>query len=67
LELNNPEIRRYSRCLILPEIGLTGQKKIKATNVLCIGKIGIADFDTVDYSNRNTPSGWTKSILRGSP
>jgi sulfur-carrier protein adenylyltransferase/sulfurtransferase len=69
MELNNEEIRRYSRHLILPEVGLAGQKKIKAASVLCIGagglgspiamylaaagigKIGIVDFDTVDYSN----------------
>jgi adenylyltransferase/sulfurtransferase len=69
MELNNDEIRRYSRHLILPEVGLAGQKKIKAASVLCIGagglgspiamylaaagigKIGIVDFDTVDYSN----------------
>jgi sulfur-carrier protein adenylyltransferase/sulfurtransferase len=69
MELNNDEIRRYSRHLILPEVGLAGQKKIKATKVLCIGagglgspiamylaaagigKIGIVDFDTVDFSN----------------
>ena len=69
MQLNNDEIRRYSRHLILPEVGLAGQKKIKATSVLCIGagglgspiamylaaagigKIGIVDFDTVDYSN----------------
>lgn len=69
MELNNDEIRRYSRHLILPEVGLAGQKKIKGTSVLCIGagglgspiamylaaagigKIGIVDFDTVDYSN----------------
>jgi molybdopterin/thiamine biosynthesis adenylyltransferase len=29
MELNNDEIRRYSRHLILPEVGLAGQKKIK--------------------------------------
>jgi molybdopterin/thiamine biosynthesis adenylyltransferase/rhodanese-related sulfurtransferase len=69
MELNNDEIRRYSRHLILPEVGLAGQKKIKGTSVLCIGagglgspialylaaagigKLGIVDFDTVDYSN----------------
>ncbi len=69
MELNNDEIRRYSRHLILPEVGLAGQKKIKAASVLCIGagglgspiamylaaagigKLGIVDFDTVDYSN----------------
>jgi molybdopterin/thiamine biosynthesis adenylyltransferase/rhodanese-related sulfurtransferase len=69
MQLNNDEIRRYSRHLILPEVGLAGQKRIKATSVLCIGagglgspiamylaaagigKLGIVDFDTVDYSN----------------
>src|SRR3954470_23030628 len=69
MELNNDEIRRYSRHLILPEVGLAGQKKIKSTSVLCIGagglgspigmylaaagigKMGILDFDTVDFSN----------------
>ena len=69
MQLSNEEIRRYSRHLILPEVGLAGQKKIKGTSVLCIGagglgspiamylaaagigKIGIVDFDTVDYSN----------------
>jgi adenylyltransferase/sulfurtransferase len=34
MELNNDEIRRHSRHLILPEVGLTGQKKIKAVSVL---------------------------------
>jgi molybdopterin/thiamine biosynthesis adenylyltransferase len=38
MELNNDEIRRYSRHLILPEVGLAGQKKIKGTSVLCIGR-----------------------------
>ncbi len=69
MELNNDEIKRYSRHLILPEVGLAGQKRIKSASVLCVGagglgspiamylaaaglgKIGIVDFDTVDYSN----------------
>jgi len=68
-ELTNEEIRRYSRHLILPEVGLAGQRKIRNTSVLCIGagglgspiamylaaagvgRLGIVDFDTVDYSN----------------
>jgi adenylyltransferase/sulfurtransferase len=33
MELNNDEIRRYSRHLILPEVGLAGQKKIKAASI----------------------------------
>src|SRR6476619_1876271 len=69
MDLNNDEIRRYSRHLILPEVGMAGQKKICSTSVLCIGagglgspiamylaaagigKLGIVDFDTVDFSN----------------
>ena len=69
VELTNEEIRRYSRHLILPEVGLAGQKRIRNASVLCIGagglgspiamylaaagvgKLGIVDFDTVDYSN----------------
>jgi adenylyltransferase/sulfurtransferase len=69
MELNNDEIRRYSRHLILPEVGLGGQKKICSASVLCIGagglgspiamylaaagigKLGILDFDSVDFSN----------------
>src|SRR2546429_607821 len=35
MELNNDEIRRYSRHLILPEVGLSGQKKICSSSVLC--------------------------------
>src|SRR5207247_498510 len=69
MQLNNDEVRRYSRHLILPEVGMAGQKKICSTSVLCIGagglgspiamylaaagvgKIGIVDFDAVDFSN----------------
>ncbi len=69
MELSNDEIRRYSRHLILPEVGVSGQKKICSTSVLCIGagglgspiamylaaagigRIGLLDFDTVDFSN----------------
>ena len=69
MELNSDEIKRYSRHLILPEVGLGGQKRIKSASVLCIGagglgspiamylaaagigKVGIVDFDVVDYSN----------------
>src|SRR6266576_1622435 len=69
MQLSNDEIRRYSRHLILPEVGMAGQKKICSASVLCIGagglgspiamylaaagvgKLGILDFDTVDFSN----------------
>jgi adenylyltransferase/sulfurtransferase len=41
MELNHDEIRRYARHLILPEIGLAGQKKIGSTRVLCVGAGGL--------------------------
>jgi molybdopterin/thiamine biosynthesis adenylyltransferase/rhodanese-related sulfurtransferase len=41
VELNNEQIRRYARHLILPEVGLEGQTKILATSVLCIGAGGL--------------------------
>src|SRR5258705_6553000 len=68
-DLSAEEIKRYSRHLIMPELGLDGQKKLKAGSVLCIGagglgspaamylaaagvgRIGIVDFDVVDFSN----------------
>ena len=40
-DLNNDEIARYSRHLILPEVGLEGQKKLKAARVLCVGTGGL--------------------------
>jgi molybdopterin/thiamine biosynthesis adenylyltransferase/rhodanese-related sulfurtransferase/molybdopterin converting factor small subunit len=40
-ELSNDEILRYSRHLILPEVNLEGQKRLKAAKVLCIGAGGL--------------------------
>jgi len=69
IQLNNQEVARYSRHLIMPEVGLEGQKKLKAASVLLIGtgglgaplglylaaagvgRIGLVDFDVVDFSN----------------
>jgi molybdopterin/thiamine biosynthesis adenylyltransferase/rhodanese-related sulfurtransferase/molybdopterin converting factor small subunit len=69
VELDHDEILRYSRHLIMPEVALEGQKKLKAAKVLCIGagglgsplalylgaagvgKLGIVDFDVVDFTN----------------
>ena len=69
VQLSKEEINRYSRHLILPEVTLEGQKKIKSASVLMIGtgglgapvsmylaaagigRIGVVDFDTVDFSN----------------
>jgi hypothetical protein len=39
--LNNEEILRYSRHLIMPEVGMQGQLKLKAAKVLCIGAGGL--------------------------
>ncbi len=69
LDLSKEEFRRYSRHLIMPEVGVEGQKKLKAAKVLLIGtgglgaplglylsaagigKLGLVDFDIVDFSN----------------
>src|ERR1700761_5939397 len=40
-QLDNSEIARYSRHLILPEVGLEGQQKLKAAKVLCVGSGGL--------------------------
>ena len=39
--LSNGEILRYSRHLIMPEVGMEGQRKLKAAKVLCIGAGGL--------------------------
>jgi molybdopterin/thiamine biosynthesis adenylyltransferase/rhodanese-related sulfurtransferase len=39
--LTNDEILRYSRHLIMPEVGMEGQQKLKAARVLCIGAGGL--------------------------
>nr|WP_162661585.1 molybdopterin-synthase adenylyltransferase MoeB [Tuwongella immobilis] len=69
MTLSNHEVARYSRHLIMPEVGMDGQKRLKASSILLIGagglgaplamylaaagigRIGIVDFDVVDYSN----------------
>ena len=68
-QLSKDEILRYSRHLIMPEVGMDGQRKLKQAKVLCIGagglgsplalylaaagvgKLGIVDFDVVDFTN----------------
>jgi adenylyltransferase/sulfurtransferase len=40
-KLSNEEISRYSRHLILPEVGMEGQQKLKAAKVLCVGTGGL--------------------------
>jgi adenylyltransferase/sulfurtransferase len=67
--LSKDEILRYSRHLIMPEVGMEGQLKLKNASVLLvgtgglgaptalylaaagIGRIGLVDFDVVDYTN----------------
>ena len=69
MTLSHEEIERYSRHLIMPEVGMAGQKKLKAASVLLIGagglgsplamylaaagigRIGLVDYDVVDYTN----------------
>jgi sulfur-carrier protein adenylyltransferase/sulfurtransferase len=45
--LSHDEIRRYSRHLIMPEVGLEGQQKLKAARVLCIGAGGLGSPATL--------------------
>ena len=67
--LSHEEILRYSRHLLIPEVGLEGQRKLKEASVLVIGtgglgspvglylaaagvgRIGLVDYDVVDFSN----------------
>jgi adenylyltransferase/sulfurtransferase len=68
-DLTPDDFKRYSRHLILPEVGVEGQRKLKASSVFLIGagglgspaglylaaagvgRIGVIDFDAVDFSN----------------
>jgi len=77
--LSNLEVERYSRHLIMPDVGMDGQLKLKAARVLCIGagglgspvamylaaagvgRIGLVDFDVVDYSNLQ------RQVIHGTP
>ena len=40
-ELTNEDVKRYSRHLIMPEVGVEGQRKLKAARVLCVGAGGL--------------------------
>jgi len=68
-ELSHKEIHRYSRHLLIPDVGLEGQQKLKAASVLIVGtgglgspvalylaaagvgRIGLVDYDLVNFSN----------------
>src|SRR5690348_16936841 len=39
--LSPPEIQRYARHLIMPEVAMEGQKRLKAGRVLCVGTGGL--------------------------
>ena len=41
IELSKDEYQRYSRHIILPEVGLDGQKRLKAASILCVGTGGL--------------------------
>lgn len=77
--LSPKELARYSRHLIMPEVGMEGQQRLKAASVLLIGagglgaplglylaaagvgRIGLVDFDVVDFSNLQ------RQIIHGTP
>ena len=40
-DLDRDEVARYSRHLIVPDVGVTGQKRLKNAKVLCIGAGGL--------------------------
>src|SRR5450432_4278483 len=40
-QLSNDQVNRYKRHLILPEVGMEGQKKLLNAKVLCIGAGGL--------------------------
>src|SRR5207253_8002136 len=79
VQLSPQEVARYSRHLIMPEVALDGQKRLKAASVLLIGagglgsplglylaaagvgRIGLVDFDVVDFSNLQ------RQVLHGTP
>lgn len=41
VELSVDEVRRYSRHLIIPDVGMSGQKRLKNAKVLCVGAGGL--------------------------
>ncbi len=79
MNLTPQEIARYSRHLLMPEVGLAGQERLKAAKVLLVGagglgsplglylaaagvgRIGLVDFDVVDFSNLQ------RQVLHGTP
>jgi len=77
--LSNDEVRRYSRHLIMPEVGMSGQLKLKAGKVLCIGAgglgspaalylaaAGVGTIGIVDFDEVDF-SNLQRQILHGTP
>src|SRR3989440_873148 len=77
--LTNDEYKRYSRHLIMPEVGLDGQLKLKAAKVLCIGAgglgspvamylaaAGVGTLGIVDFDTVDF-SNLQRQILHGTP
>jgi sulfur-carrier protein adenylyltransferase/sulfurtransferase len=77
--LSADEVRRYSRHLILPEVGMDGQRKLKAAKVLCIGAgglgspaamylaaAGVGTLGIVDFDVVD-PSNLQRQLLHGTP
>jgi sulfur-carrier protein adenylyltransferase/sulfurtransferase len=78
-ELTNDEVKRYSRHLIMPEVGMEGQRKLKASKVLCIGAgglgspvamylaaAGVGTLGIVDFDTVDF-SNLQRQILHGTP
>ena len=78
-ELTNEEVKRYSRHLIMPEVGVEAQKKLKASKVLCIGAgglgspaalylaaAGVGTLGIVDFDTVDF-SNLQRQILHGTP
>ncbi len=77
--LSNDEVKRYSRHLIMPEVGMEGQRKLKAAKVLCIGAgglglpvamylaaAGVGTLGLVDFDTVDF-SNLQRQILHGTP